>query len=289
MSAGAIDVVVLTQGRRPESLEAILAALRRQTQAPDRVVVVRNGGEPVSGLAATDAVELVELVENVGIPAGRNAGLDRVVGDLVLFLDDDVTLDDPDLLARFADHFADRPGLGLVQPRVRPLDGDAPRRWVPRLRDKDPYRSSPITVVWEGAVVGRTAVVRAAGGWPAPLFYAHEGIELGWRIWDEGFEVEYWADVEVGHPAMPEGRHPQRRWFSARNRVLMARRALPAPVAVVYVCVRGVLEVAQCRRGEDLRQFVTGSWTGLRMRAERRPIRWSTVRALTRAGRPPII
>jgi hypothetical protein len=160
---------------------------------------------------------------------------------------------------------------------------------VPRLRDKDPSRSSPITVVWEGAVAGRTAVVRTAGGWPGPLFYAHEGIELGWRIWDEGYAVEYWADVSVGHPALPEGRHPRRRWFSARNRVLMARRALPVVVGVVYVGVRGVLELAQCRSGEDLRQLAAGSWEGLRMGADRRPIRWRTVRALTRAGRPPVI
>jgi GT2 family glycosyltransferase len=282
----ALDVVVLTQGRRPATLEAIVDSLRGQSTRPGRVVLVRNGGEPVE--PASD-VELVDLAENVGIPAGRNAGLERVVADLVLFLDDDVTLDDPDLVTKLVAHFAAHPSLGLLQPRVRPISGTAPRRWVPRLRDKDPSRSSPITVVWEGAVAGRTAVVRAAGGWPGQLFYAHEGIEFGWRIWDEGYEVEYWADLEVGHPALPEGRHPQRRWFSARNRVLMARRALPVVVGVVYVGVRGVLELAQCRSGEDLRQLATGSWEGLRMTTERRPIRWRTVRALAGAGRPPII
>jgi GT2 family glycosyltransferase len=281
-----LDVVVLTQGRRPQTLSAIVDAMRAQSTPPARVILVRNGGEPVE---AAEGVELVDLAENVGIPAGRNAGLDRVDAGLVLFLDDDVTVEDDELVAKLVEHFADRPTLGLVQPRVRPSSGQAPKRWVPRLRDRDPARSSPITVVWEGAVTGRTAVVRAAGGWPGPLFYAHEGIELGWRIWDQGYEVEYWADIEVVHPALPEGRHPQRRWFSARNRVLMARRALPVVVGVVYVGVRGVLELAQCRGGEDLRQMAAGTWEGLRMSAERRPIRWRTVRALARAGRPPII
>ena len=65
--------------------------------------------------------------------------------------------------------------------------------------------------------------------------------------------------------------------------------ALPVAVGVLYVGVRGVLELTQCRSAEDVRQFAAGSWEGLRMAAERKPIRWRTVRALARAGRPPII
>lgn len=286
-STAPLDVVLLTQGRRTESLNALLTALRTQTYLPARIIVVRNGGDPVT---VPDGVELIDLPENLGIPAGRNVGFEQVTAELVMFLDDDVSIDEPGLIAALVQRFASQPRLGMIQPRVRPTAGGrAPGRWVPRLRDKDPARSSLITVVWEGAIAARTAVMRSAGAWPAPLFYTHEGIEIGWRIWDQGFAVEYRAEISVCHPALPEGRHPQRRWFSARNRVLMARRALPLPIGVIYVGVRGLLELTQCRRTGDVRQFLSGTWEGMRMSAQRDPIQWRTVWALARAGRPPVL
>ena len=50
------------------------------------LVVVGNGAD-VSGLPA--GVKLIRLPENVGVAAGRNAGVEACGGDMVLFLDDD--------------------------------------------------------------------------------------------------------------------------------------------------------------------------------------------------------
>ena len=151
------------------------------------VVVVGNGWAP-EGLP--DGVRSLALPENVGIPAGRNAGVPSVAGDLLLFLDDDAALPDPGFLAEAARRFAADPRLGLLQPRVDAADGSAPpRRWTPRMRVGDRARSSPVFSVWEGAVVTRRAAFDRAGGWPAPFFYAHEGVELAWRVWDVGATV----------------------------------------------------------------------------------------------------
>ena len=60
--------------------------------------------------------------------------------------------------------------------------------------------------VWEGAVAIRRDAFEYAGGWPAPFWYAHEGIELAWRVWDGGFHVRYDGEIEVlssGHRAHP--------------------------------------------------------------------------------------
>ena len=60
--------------------------------------------------------------------------------------------------------------------------------------------------VWEGAVAMRRDAFEYAGGWPEPFWYAHEGIELAWRVWDGGCHVRYDGEIEVlppGHPARP--------------------------------------------------------------------------------------
>ena len=92
-------VVVLTMGRRPDDLRRGLQSVRAQHGVETDVVVVGNGWQP-EGLPT--GVRAHPLSENVGIPAGRNAGVPEVAGDLLFFLDDDASLGDSDTLARLA-------------------------------------------------------------------------------------------------------------------------------------------------------------------------------------------
>ena len=88
---------------------------------------------------------------------------------------------------------------------VDPAGLPAPRRWVPRLRVGNPHESSPATALWEGAVAMRRALFDAIGGWPDEFFYAHEGIDLVWRVWDEGYTPWYAADLVANHPVIDPG------------------------------------------------------------------------------------
>jgi len=280
--------VVLTQGKRPADLRAALDSLLGQTGVRLDVLVVGNGWAP-AGLP--DGVRALALPDNLGIPAGRSAGVPHVSGALLLFLDDDARLGDPGLLAEVARRFAAQPRLGLLQPRVvDPTGLPAPRRWTPRLRVGDPARSSDVCAVWEGAVVLRREVYERAGGWADEFFYGHEGIDLAWGVWDAGAVVRYAGDLVVHHPAVAQTRHPYFHRLSARNRVWLARRRLPLPVGVVYVLVWLALIGARTRRLRDLRETLGGTLDGLRRPpALRRPMAWRTVARMTRAGRPPVV
>src|SRR4051812_11009604 len=94
-----VGVVVLSQGTRPEDLNAGLTAVLDQRGVTTDAVVVGNGWDP-TGLPA--GVRGVALPENLGIPAGRNAGAPHVSGDLIFFLDDDAKPASNDYLARAA-------------------------------------------------------------------------------------------------------------------------------------------------------------------------------------------
>jgi GT2 family glycosyltransferase len=91
-----VGVVVLSQGRRPDGLAASLASVLRQERVALDVVVVGNGWGP-QGLA--DGVRGIHLAENLGIPAGRNAGVPHVAGEALFFLDDDETVPSATFLA----------------------------------------------------------------------------------------------------------------------------------------------------------------------------------------------
>lgn len=280
--------IVLTMGNRPDDLAAALESLLGQTGVDLDVVVVGNGWTPV-GLP--EGVRACPLPGNVGIPAGRNAGVPLVSGDLLFFLDDDARLPHDGVLAAMAAEFAADPRLGLVQPRVVDPDGrPAPRRWTPRVRVGDPGRSSPAMSVWEGAVAIRRRAFDYANGWPERFWYAHEGVELAWRVWDAGFHVRYEGELEVYHPAIQPTRHAEFYRFQARNRVWLARRNLPLPVGLVYVLTWAVIGGIRLRGRQAVVETLRGYWLGLtRDGGRRRPMHWRTVARMALAGHPPII
>ena len=281
-------VVILTMGTRPAELAAGIASVLAQRDVETDVVVVGNGWDPIDLPAG---VRGLHLPENIGIPAGRNAGARAVKGDLLFFLDDDARLPDEHFLASVARLMAEHPEFGLVQPRVvDPSGTPAPGRWVPRLRVGDAARPGPATSLWEGAVAVRPEVFAAAGGWPDAFFYAHEGIDLVWRVWDQGCVAWYAGDLVVHHPVINPARHAYYYRLNARNRVWLARRNLPLVLEPLYVGSWVVLTVARMRGPGALRAWFGGLGEGLRTRPPgRRPMRWRTVVAMTRAGRPPIV
>ena len=283
--------VVLTAGRRPDDLRAAVESLLRQQGVELDVVVVANGCAPGTVAGVPDGVGVVALPRDEGIPAGRNAGVARVRGELLFFLDDDASIAEPDALARVARQFAADPRLALVQLRVVPRDGGPPSRdWVPRLRVGDRGRSSEITVAWEGAVALRRAVFEQVGRWPADFRFVHEGVDLGWRIMDAGYRMRYAGDIAVLHPSPAAAPHGYSYYFGARNRVWLARRHLPLPLGVLYVTAFALRTLPRMRSWRAVQESARGYRDGMREPSGgRNRLRARTLWRMTCAGRPPIM
>jgi GT2 family glycosyltransferase len=282
------SAVLLSQGDRPRELAAAVNSLLAQEGVDLEVIVVGNGWKP-EGLP--DAVRTVHLKKNLGIPKGRNKGVNKTSGRYLYFLDDDAVLPHRDTVATVERMFEDNPTLGVVQTRIASPEGVSAKRWVPRMRDKDPMRSSEVFSVLEGSVAVRKQVLKNAKGWASRFFYAHEGIELAWRAWDAGYTVEYRADLVANHPLVDPARHDDQLWLNARNRVWLAKRNLPCPVAVAYIVNWSAVSVARnARHPASAVAWLKGAANGIRTDGgRRRPIGWGTVWQMTKRGRPPII
>lgn len=297
-----LGAVIITMGNRPDELKALLDSVARQDGAPVEVVVVGQGVR-LPGLADPEAgVRTVELPENLGIPGGRNVGIEafRTAGtdgsdgfdaDVLLFLDDDGLLERTDTAELCRQAFTEDPQLGIVSFRIAdPQTGETQRRHVPRLRAADPMRSSRVTTFLGGANAVRTKVFEQVGDLPGQFFYAHEETDLAWRALDAGWLIDYRADMVLLHPATAPSRHAVYHRMVARNRVWLARRNLPAPLVPVYVGVWLLLTLLRKPSGPALKAWFGGfkeGWTT--SCGPRRPMKWRTVWRLTRLGRPPVI
>jgi GT2 family glycosyltransferase len=288
-----LGAVVITMGNRPEELRDLLDSVAKQRGPAVEVAVVGNGS-PLPELP--DGVRTLELPENLGIPGGRNAGIELFGPggsdvDVLLFLDDDGMLPNEDTAELVREAFAADPRLGIVSFRIAdPETGITQRRHVPRLRAAHPLRSSRVTTFLGGASAVRTAVIGGVGGLPEEFFYAHEETDLAWRALDAGWSIEYRADMLLHHPLTPPSRHAVYHRMVARNRVWLARRNLPWPLVPVYLGVWILLTLLRRPSRQGLSAWLGGFREGWSTPCgPRRPMEWRTVWRLTRLGRPPII
>lgn len=133
-----VSVIVPTY-RRPADLARCLAALQRQTRAPDEVIVIARSDDDMTHTALRDPAVVpgtlaltVALVDVPGQVAALNRGLDAASGDVLAITDDDAA-PHADWVARIAAAFEQDPRLGglggrdWVHEKGRVLDGERQR------------------------------------------------------------------------------------------------------------------------------------------------------------------
>ena len=277
--ACSITWLLLTMGSRSVELRRAVESL-----APDEVVVVANGAVVLPAVANA---ELLLLSDNAGVPGGRDAGVKATISELVGFLDDDAELRGD--VGRVAGAFSRDPKLGAVAFRLIDEEGETARRHIPRFGGRDPQRSGEVALFLGGACAIRREAYDQVGGYFTELFYGHEELELSWRLVDAGWKIKYLADVEVFHPRTTIERHADGWELTGRNRILIARRTLPWPVAAVHVLTWLLLGAWRAPGGASRRAYLRGWCKGWSITVDRRPISWRGIWNLTRLGRPPLI
>jgi GT2 family glycosyltransferase len=278
----AIAVVILTQGTRPDELDRAIASVRAQQLQAQLVLVVNGGDAP----KVDDPAEVVVLSENVGIPAGRNIGATAADARLIMFLDDDAEILDPGLLASVVDRFDADPCLGAMSIRIVDEQGRTQQRHVPRLGRRSAQKSGWVTHFIGAACVVRATTFHGIDGFDPRFFYSMEESDLSWRLLDAGWSIWYSADLTVFHPRTAPSRHDRYAVLTARNRLWLAWRSLPAPVLAGYLVIWTVAAVV---RGAPLRDVVAGYREAAAARPNRQPIRWRTIVRMTLLGRPPVV
>ena len=278
-----IAVVVLTQATRAAELARAIASVRAQQNVDPQFVLVVNGATPPE---VDRPDRLIVLPENVGIPGARNIGAAAADARLIMFLDDDAELLDPGLLAAVVDRFKADPRLGAMSLRLVDEEGRTQRRHIPRLGARSAERSGFVTYFVGAACVVRATTFYGVDGFDPRFFYAMEESDLSWRLLDDGWSIWYSADLKAFHPRTDPSRHPRYAVLTARNRLWMAWRSLPAPLLAGYFLTWTIAAIV---RGAPLREVLAGYREAMSTRPARRPIRWRTAVKMTLLGRPPIV
>ena len=300
MQSPLVSVVILNYKRR-EQFARCLESVRRQSYANRELIVVDNNSQDGIGeyLAAhAPEARLIELAENGGAAAGRNAGIAAARGEIVITLDNNVFFESPFEIGKTVDTFERRPDVHILACQVCDEQTGAlrVREWChPRSLEEFGQTEFETNFFVEGACAIRREVYESAGLYYAPLFFGTEGWDLGLRALDKGFRMLYEPRVRIRHSMASETRAPDRPYYYyTRNYIWIAYKDYPFLAGVSFVTWRLLMMLYFSIRSRHLRTFLRGVKAGIaglpqvrRVRTTIRPATVRYVRELER-GRPPL-
>src|SRR5919199_2467999 len=183
-----VSLVVVTYNSVP-LLPAFFVALAATTYPAYEVVVVDNASHDATLPYLRETQPRVRTLANTtnrGFGRACNQGAEVARGDLLVFLNPDVTVT-PDWLTLLVAHSAAHPEVGILCP-VTLYPGDVPRPTTEVLRES--------AAVPGCAMMVTRAAWQTLGGFDEQIFLYWEDTELCWRAWGMGWRGA--SDMQAG-------------------------------------------------------------------------------------------
>jgi GT2 family glycosyltransferase len=210
VSKGFLLSVIICTYNRAELLQGALKTLNDQYLPREeyQIIVVDDGStddtEKVGREAAKGRGERLEYyrIEHAGRSAARNKGIKEAVGDYVLFVDDDI-LAPPDLLEEHLNAHKGRPRIVVRGPIINVKQYEIPSDLSTTWRD---YSSAFFCTC--NASVSRFGLLQVGGFDESFTEYGFEDNELGWRLREKGWVMNFNMKAVVYHykPERPRER-----------------------------------------------------------------------------------
>lgn len=257
-----VSYIVLTRNRCREVM-GCLNNLLEQDYPEREFILVDNGSTDDTVQKVKDffpGVRVISLGHNLGVPAGRNRGVEAALGEICIFIDDDARFMARDETRRVVTFFRNDEKTACVGFRIRDgRTGVENRKTIPRADKRIIEEDSPIAYFCgAGFAVRRDAFCDMGYFWE-PLIYAGEELDLSYRLLNAGYRLVYAASVQVAHYEVATAR-PKGQWifYQARNRCWVAVRNLPwhfvVPMTLLWWVYTGWVGL----RHRELKFFIEG-------------------------------
>lgn len=274
MTSLRLSVAIATCGR-PEALRTCMAAIAKQSRAPDQLIIVDQDPLPETREVVTQSGLPVTYVEQErrGLSASRNLALSVAEGDVLAVTDDDCFPDDG-WAEGLIDGFRRKAAPDAVTGPILPPPGDPPSDMCAlSLRPSRETRLFSARVIpWQvgsGAnFAARVDLLRKLGGWDERLGVgtsgmAGEDIDIVDRLLAAGGSILYSGDVVMHHAWQTRERRRATRWSYGYGIGALSGLRLGRRDAYGW---RMLGSYSKMHLRELLREARRGDWTGVRER-----------------------
>lgn len=259
---------------RSQDLEELLKSLKKQTVKDFEVIVVDNNSSDDSQIMVSrkfPTVKLVRLQNNLGVAGGRNAGILSSLADILVFVDNDATLDDNGLqalLERF--ELAQQRGenLGIIGFKVvNYFTGEHQKKgWTfsaDKFNSKEEFKAF---VFPGGACAIRKTVFETVGLFADHYYFGTEEEDLAIRAIEKGFKIIYFPFVRLHHKVSPVSRlEPSRQqyYYYIRNQIWMYFSYFSIPRCARFVAAVIRYNFFKTLKNRSFLWFVAGFIAGI--------------------------
>lgn len=287
-----VSVIILNYKRLDELRKCLHSASGQDYPNREIIVVDNHSDQDLSSVVAPygETVMLITLPANLGACGGRNAGIKAAHGEILVFLDNDVSFASPYELTMIVQAFAEYPQFHVLALQMcEPASGALRlREWCHARYWKDFGQTQFETHYFiEGACAFRRHLFDACGMYYERLFIGNEGHDLALRILDKGFRILYVPHIKVFHSMSAVTRsHERPYYFYTRNYIWITRKDYRLFCGLRFLIPKLAMMLVFSIRERHLRAFFRGLKDGLKglaqLRGERTPISRQTVRYLDR-------
>lgn len=239
----AISVILITYGRKKELESCLDSILKQEYHDYELIIVDNNEDELISNYLKElisrikdkneniDKVRYYIMNKNLGVTGGRNFGIKKAKGDILVFIDDDAFLENKNAFQKIhTDFFKDSQIGALSFKVVNYYSKKIERKEFPhknkRLNPDKQFETSYF--IGAGHAI-KKEIFDKIGLYSEDFFYGMEELDLSFKIIDSGYKIYYYPEVIVWHKQSLEGRLTEKeKWQKIlENRIKVSMRNLP--------------------------------------------------------------
>ena len=223
-----LSFIIITYNRPSDALELLqnIAGLDDAATLLQEIILVNNRSsdsyakvEEYIKSQSSLPFKYIEAPDNLGVAKGRNFALRFATAPILILLDDDAVLQNKDALKQTLSAFEQKPaGYAAIDRNTaivsfKVLNHDTlemqknafPHKKYDKYKDKHSFYTYYYA---GGAHAVKKEVLEQIGHYPEDFFYGMEEYDLGYRLIDKGWAIQYNDSIVMLHKESPLGRKP---------------------------------------------------------------------------------
>jgi GT2 family glycosyltransferase len=251
-----ISVILITYGRKEDLKSCLNSILKQEHNDYELIIIDNNEDELISNYLKEliskikdedediDKIRYYKMNKNLGVTGGRNFGIKRAKGDILVFIDDDAFLENKNALQKVYSNFFRDSQIGALSFKiVNYYSKKIERKEFPhknkRLNPDKQFETSYF--IGAGHAI-KKEIFDKIGLYPEDFFYGMEELDLSFKIIDNGYKIYYYPEVIVWHKQSLEGRLTEKeKWQKIlENRIKVSIRNLPWKYIIINTLIWSV-------------------------------------------------
>ena len=249
-STSSVSIVILTMNRSSH-MRIVLENISLQSLVPEEIIIIDNHSKEIEQrknreLAEKYKADYYLMNENLGVSGGRNFGLKKAKGDIIIEIDDDAEFESIHAIRNARQILKKHKNIGIIAFSILKNKNMDFRREEFPFFNKMKKLNNPLTeCAWfiGAGHAFRKEIFDKVNYYNDFYPYGQEEIDLSIRVKDSGFDIFYAKDIKVFHNKTDDARYIPPidvAGLNLKNRIKVAMLNLNFLSVLSYIFIRSI-------------------------------------------------